>query len=78
MKANVMKIKTQGMRDMEGYKEVHGVVSNFFKGDKGKTELWFTTPNPLLGAVTPEFMLINGRGHMLMRIVNDMVEGNLP
>lgn len=33
------------------------LVTDFFNGDKDKLLLWFTTPNPLLGNVTPIAMV---------------------
>ncbi len=33
------------------------LVEEYFKGDKEKTLYWFSTPNPLLGNVTPGWML---------------------
>ena len=38
---------------MKKHKESTGLVLKFFKGDWEKTFLWFTTPNPLFGEVSP-------------------------
>lgn len=77
MKTGLMKVKTLTMLDMEGYKEVHTIVFQFFKGDEDKTHRWFMTKNPILGGISPETLLIHGRGQKLLRVVQDLTEGNM-
>ena len=45
------------------------LVAEHFKGDVNKTALWFTTPNLLLGNVTPRDMIRFGRYKKLVKFV---------
>ena len=45
------------------------LVAGFFKGDRDKTNLWLTMPNPLLGNVSPRDMIRIGRFRKLHRFV---------
>lgn len=44
-------------------------VATFFDGNREKTALWFRTPNPMLGGVSPRDMLRFGRYDKLRRFV---------
>jgi hypothetical protein len=46
-------------------------VAGFFEGDARKTALWFETPNPMLGGVTPRDMIRHGRYD---KLVNSAVQ----
>ena len=46
------------------------LVATFFN-DHNKTQLWFKTPNPLLGNISPRDMIRYGRYTRLMRFVLD-------
>ena len=48
---------------------VCSLVAGFFDGDPQKTGLWFHTPNPMLGNITPRNMLRFGRYKKLMEFV---------
>lgn len=52
------------------------LVAGFFGGDRDKTLLWFTVPNPLLGGVNPRQMIRLGRFSKLFRIVNQALMDN--
>ena len=47
------------------------LVAQFFAGDVVKTALWFTTPNPLLGQISPRDMVRDGRRERLRQFVID-------
>lgn len=54
------------------------LVAQHFR-DEQKTILWFKTPNPLLGSVTPRDMIRIGRFKKLYRfILNALEENELP
>lgn len=53
--------------------EVFGLVEGYF-GDRGKTEMWMKTPNPLLGGQKPKDMIRSGDGERLVRIVKEMLD----
>jgi len=51
---------------------------NIYFDDMAKSELWYTTPNPNLGNVTPEAMVYLGCHKKLINIIKNMLEeGNL-
>lgn len=52
------------------------LVAEHFQGDKRKTALWFTTPNPLLGNVAPREMIRFGRFRKLFKFVTDALVQN--
>ena len=43
--------------------------------DPVKTQVWFQTPNPLLGEVSPSAMIRFGRSDKLLRFVTQAIEG---
>jgi len=45
------------------------LVAEFFDGDPEKTSLWFSTPNPMLGDVSPRDMLRFGRYKKLLKFI---------
>src|SRR3989338_8726877 len=45
------------------------LVAEHFQGDAKKTVLWFTTPNPLLGDMTPQDMIRSGQHKKLRRFI---------
>lgn len=52
------------------------LVAEFFEGDAEKTVMWFTTPNPMLGDITPRDMLRLGRAKKLIRFIMDAKSQN--
>lgn len=46
-------------------------VASLFEGDMRKTALWFGTPNPLLGEVSPRDMIRMDRFKRLARFVSE-------
>ena len=51
------------------------LVEGFFK-DRHKTMLWFSTPNPLLGSMTPRDMIRLGRFKKLLNFVQTALAEN--
>lgn len=47
-----------------------------FFGDVRKSQLWFRTPNPLLGNITPDAMIQAGRGEKLLKFVRVCIDEN--
>ena len=45
------------------------LVAEYFEGDPVKTALWFHTPNPMLGDITPKDMVRLGRSKKLIRFI---------
>jgi hypothetical protein len=56
--------------------EIRRLVLEFFQGDEKKAALWFRSPNPLLGGIVPEKMLVLGREGRLLRFVQDQLADN--
>ncbi len=52
------------------------LVAQHFKGDRMKTMLWFTTPNPLLGNISPRNMIRFGRFSKLHKFIVTALEEN--
>ena len=52
------------------------LVAGYFKGDAKKTALWFTTPNPLLGNITPRDMIRFGRYKKLFKFIFNALAEN--
>ncbi len=51
------------------------MVAQYFQ-DEYKTVLWFKTPNPLLGDITPRDMIRVGRFRKLQRFIQTALEEN--
>lgn len=52
------------------------LVAEFFNGDATKTQLWFSTPNPQLGNITPLDMIKIGRVRKLLTFVQTALDEN--
>jgi hypothetical protein len=61
---------------MSDEKEIRRLVLEFFAGNVEKADLWFKTPNPLLGGFVPERMIWLGRETRLLRFVRDQLDQN--
>lgn len=55
---------------------VCALVAEFFEGDAHKTALWFKTPNPQFGGVSPRDMIRYGRYKKLLQFVLAAREDN--
>lgn len=54
------------------------LVRGFFNDDNKKALLWWVTPNPFLGGVTPCFMIASGRIEKLRAFIENSLEQNEP
>lgn len=52
------------------------LVAEYFEGDPRKTALWFRTPNPLLGEISPRDMIRIGRYKKLLGFITEAREAN--
>jgi hypothetical protein len=51
-------------------------VCSMMGWDKEKGLLWYTTDNPMLGGVSPEYMVIFGRCDKLLNFIRNVEEEN--
>jgi hypothetical protein len=58
---------------LENVANICNLVFQFFNDDV-KTKLWFQTPNPMLGNVSPRDMIRLGRYNKLLRFVTQAME----
>lgn len=61
---------------MEQIAIICSLVAEYFGGDPYKTGLWFKTPNPMLGDVTPRDMIRFGRYKKLLKFIIGAREGD--
>lgn len=54
------------------------LIANHFNGNAEKASLWFKTPNPMLGNVSPRDMIRYGRFAKLQRFVVGALSENRP
>ena len=54
---------------LEQIANIVGLVAEYFEGDPARTALWFKTPNPLLGEISPRDMIRYGRYRKLLNFV---------
>ncbi len=52
------------------------LVAQFFGGDVEKTALWFKTPNPMLGDISPRDMIRFGRYQKLCKFILNALSEN--
>jgi len=52
------------------------LVAEYFDGDPEKTALWFRTPNPMLGDISPRDMIRYGRYKRLLKFIVEAKEAN--
>lgn len=45
------------------------LVAEYFEGDAKKTAIWFNTPNPSLGDISPKAMVRLGRSNKLIKFI---------
>ena len=72
-----MRITPTQQRDLDTYEECQRLVIRFM-GDVRKARAWFSTPNYLLGGITPEKMFLIGRTTKLLEIIKSLIEDNTP
>lgn len=72
-----MTTRTNGGLRTEKHECPEVLVLGFFKGDTHKTDLWFRTPNPLLGEITPlAYWDLKGVG-ALTKFIKHQISGNV-
>lgn len=54
------------------------LVAGYFKGDVQKTNLWLSTPNTLLGNMSPKEMIRFSRYRKLHKFITNALAGNHP
>ena len=52
------------------------LVAGFFVDEPHKTKLWFSSPNPLLGNITPNAMIALGRTKKLLKFIENQLAEN--
>ncbi|MGB5726012.1 MAG: antitoxin Xre/MbcA/ParS toxin-binding domain-containing protein [Thiogranum sp.] len=62
---------------LEQIANICALVAEYFEGDAEKTALWFKTPNPTLGEVTPRDMIRYGRYRKLIKFITKSREENV-
>jgi len=62
---------------LEQIANICAIVAGYFEGDVDKTALWFKTPNPMLGSISPREMIRFGRYKRLLKFITESQEANL-
>lgn len=57
---------------------VAALVAEFFEGDLRKTALWFRTPNPMFGKLSPRDMIRLGRYQKLLAYILEARNEHIP
>ena len=70
------KIPSDLKERLEQIANICNLVAEFFDGDPEKTALWFRTPNPMLGDLSPRDMIRFGRYKRLQKFVLSAREEN--
>ncbi len=70
------KIPTELHERIKEWAILLNLVAEHFKGDATKTTLWFTTPNPLLGNISPRDMIRFGRYKKLFKFIFNALAEN--
>jgi len=58
--------------------QCYTLVRHFFKDEPGKVNVWFTTPNPFLGHISPQDMINVGQEHKLLNWIKSNLSGQDP
>jgi hypothetical protein len=62
----------------DSFRECEQIIEDFFDGDLNKSELWWTTQNPLLGNIRPvDFAAMKGFDRLL-KIIKQWRNGEMP
>lgn len=61
---------------LEQIANICALVADYFEGDVARTALWFRTPNPMLGDISPRDMIRYGRFKKLLKFVTEAREAN--
>jgi len=63
---------------LEQIGNICSLVAEYFEGDPGKTALWFKSPNPTLGMISPRDMIRYGRYKKLTSFIVEARKSNQP
>jgi len=61
---------------LEQIANICALVAEYFEGNVDKTTLWFRTPNPMLGDISPRDMIRFGRYKRLRKFITDAQAAN--
>ena len=61
---------------LEQIGNICALVAEYFDGDPDRTVLWFKSPNPMLGEISPRDMIRYGRYKKLMSFIVEARESN--
>ena len=61
---------------LEQIANIINMVAGYFEDDEHKTALWFKTPNPSLGEISPRDMIRLGRYKKLLKFVIEARQAN--
>jgi len=70
------RIPREVLERMREWANVLNLIAEYFNGNERKTTLWFTTPNPLLGNITPRDMIRFGRYRKLFKFIFNSLSEN--
>ncbi len=56
--------------------DVKAALRVFFNGDEAKVQAWMRAENPLLGGLTPIYLISVGRGHKVLSFIKTAREEN--
>jgi len=70
------RIPPEVQQRMKEWANLVNLVAEHFEGNAEKTALWFITPNPLLGNVTPRDMIRFGRYRKLFKFIFNALSEN--
>jgi len=56
---------------------IFSMAQEYFKGDPTRTALWFHSPNPSLGMVSPSDMIRYGRYKKVLSFIVDAINKNI-
>lgn len=51
--------------------EILSKVMQMMGWTKAKAILWYKTPNPMLGLLSPQWLVMRGRGHKVLKFIED-------
>lgn len=61
------------MENEEAIKKCKQLVLYYFNQNEYRASLWFSTPNPLLGNISPNDVIEAGRGDKLLKFIEGQV-----
>lgn len=62
----------------EEYDTLRNLVMDHMKWDIKKADQWMALKNPLLGGISPLWMIVRGRGHKVKSFILAAIDENKP